>query len=136
MFIEVNVGGETSKSGVPPPATLALAEHLRARCPHLRLEGLMTVPPYDPDPERSRPHFAALRRLAAGFELFIVTNQNGVAKGLLTIDEVNGVNARVASRLAEAHHRPSVVVSLGTGKGSARSAGTKSQPAGTRRWTW
>ena len=65
VFIEVNIGGEAQKSGAAPASSAALVEHLLARCPHLRLEGLMTVPPYDPDPERSRPHFAALRRLAA-----------------------------------------------------------------------
>jgi pyridoxal phosphate enzyme (YggS family) len=64
VFIEVNVGGEATKSGVPPAGAQPLAEHLLARCPHLRLAGLMTVPPYDPDPVQSRPYFAALRRLA------------------------------------------------------------------------
>jgi uncharacterized pyridoxal phosphate-containing UPF0001 family protein len=32
-------------------------------CPHLDVRGLMAVPPYDLDPEKSRPHFAALREL-------------------------------------------------------------------------
>jgi len=53
VFIEVNIGGEAQKSGAAPASSAALVEHLLARCPHLRLEGLMTVPPYDPDPERS-----------------------------------------------------------------------------------
>jgi hypothetical protein len=64
VFLEVNVGGEAQKPGIAPDDAPALAEHLLARCPHLRLAGLMTVPPFDPDPERSRPHFAALRDLA------------------------------------------------------------------------
>ena len=63
VLVEVNVGGEPQKSGVAPADTLALVEHLLQRCPHLRLEGLMTVPPYQVDPERSRPFFAALRSL-------------------------------------------------------------------------
>lgn len=63
VFMEVNIGGEAQKSGVVPVATPSLAEYLLARCHHLRLAGLMTVPPYDVDPERSRPHFAALRTL-------------------------------------------------------------------------
>lgn len=63
-FIEVNIGGEPQKSGVLPGQTRDLAEHVLARCPHLRLGGLMCIPPYDPDPERSRPHFARLRELA------------------------------------------------------------------------
>jgi pyridoxal phosphate enzyme (YggS family) len=63
VFMEINIGGETAKSGVPPSEARSLAEHVLARCPHLDLTGLMTVPPYDPDPERSRPYFAALRAL-------------------------------------------------------------------------
>ena len=62
--LEVNVGGEATKSGTALPELARLADHVVARCPHLALRGVMTVPPYDPDPERSRPHFAALREAA------------------------------------------------------------------------
>jgi PLP dependent protein len=65
VFIEVNIGGETTKSGATAAGAPTLAGHILARCPHLRLDGLMTVPPYNPDPERSRPHFAALRRMVS-----------------------------------------------------------------------
>ena len=41
----------------------------------------------------------ALRRLQERFRLFIVTNQSGVAKGELTLDEANQVNAHVVERL-------------------------------------
>lgn len=64
VFLEVNIGAEPQKSGVLPNAVEALAVHVLTRCPHLRLGGLMCIPPYDPDPERSRPHFAHLRELA------------------------------------------------------------------------
>lgn len=65
VFVEINIGGEGAKSGVPPDAAQSLTEHILAGCPHLRFSGLMTVPPYHPDPQRSRPHFAALRTLAS-----------------------------------------------------------------------
>lgn len=65
VFLEVNIGEEPQKSGVLPAAVEPLAGHVLARCPHLRLGGLMCIPPYDPDPVRSRPHFARLRGLAA-----------------------------------------------------------------------
>ncbi len=68
IFLEVNVGGEPQKSGVAPADAAALAARVAARCPHLSVRGVMTVPPYDPHPERSRPAFAALRRLAAEVE--------------------------------------------------------------------
>jgi len=66
VFLEVNVGGEEAKSGVAPADAPRLVDHVLERCPRLHLAGAMTVPPFDPDPERSRPTFAALRELATG----------------------------------------------------------------------
>ncbi len=43
----------------------------------------------------------ALQRLQEHFLLFLVTNQSGVARGLITMESVNRVNARVISYLAE-----------------------------------
>lgn len=68
IFLEVNIGGETQKSGINPEAAPALVERLLDHCPHLCLRGVMTVPPYDPDPQRSRPSFEAVRQLARGLE--------------------------------------------------------------------
>ena len=60
VLVEVNVAGEAGKSGIAPEALPAFLE----RCP-VRVVGLMTMPPFAPDPEDSRPHFAALRELAS-----------------------------------------------------------------------
>ena len=60
VLIEVNVSGEEGKGGVEPAALSGLLE----RCP-VRVGGLMTMPPFSPDPERSRPYFARLAELAA-----------------------------------------------------------------------
>jgi pyridoxal phosphate enzyme (YggS family) len=57
-LVEVNLAGETSKSGIPPedlPRFLDLYGDVR---------GLMTMPPETTDPEASRPYFARLRELA------------------------------------------------------------------------
>lgn len=62
VLLEVNVAGETSKFGWTPDGVRQDAEAILA-LPHLRVAGLMTIPPYEPDPEAARPHFAALRRL-------------------------------------------------------------------------
>ncbi|HEY1713685.1 MAG TPA: YggS family pyridoxal phosphate enzyme [Solirubrobacteraceae bacterium] len=59
VLVEVNVAGEAGKSGVGPDELPAFLE----RCP-VSVVGLMTMPPFTADPEHSRPHFAALRRLA------------------------------------------------------------------------
>ncbi len=62
VLIQVNLAGEATKSGVPPDKALALAAELSGlEC--VRVQGLMTMPPYFNDPERARPFFAELRRL-------------------------------------------------------------------------
>jgi len=45
--------------------------------------------------------FAALKKLQDCFLLFIVTNQVGVAKGILTLSDVNRINRCVVNALAE-----------------------------------
>jgi uncharacterized pyridoxal phosphate-containing UPF0001 family protein len=62
VLLEVNLGEELTKSGVAPGGLEALAAAAFA-APHLQVQGLMAVPPYDADPERARPHFRRLRQL-------------------------------------------------------------------------
>jgi PLP dependent protein len=64
VLVEVNVAGEEGKSGIAPGELSSFLE----RCP-VKVVGLMTMPPFAPEPEASRPHFAALRELAAQHEL-------------------------------------------------------------------
>lgn len=63
-MIEVKLSEEESKSGADPSEVPAIVDAIRSSR-HLRLVGLMTVPPWSEDPERSRPYFARLRELAA-----------------------------------------------------------------------
>jgi pyridoxal phosphate enzyme (YggS family) len=63
VLIEVKLSAEAAKAGADPENVPALVESIRA-CPHLRLLGLMTMPPWSDDPEQSRPYFARLRALA------------------------------------------------------------------------
>ena len=60
ILVEVNVAGEDDKAGIAPAD---LGDFI-ARCP-VTVSGLMTMPPFTEKPEASRPHFAALRELAA-----------------------------------------------------------------------
>ena len=62
VYVEVNVGGEASKSGVAPSALGALLDAVR-QLPGLELVGLMTMPPLAPAAE-VRPLFRALAALA------------------------------------------------------------------------
>jgi pyridoxal phosphate enzyme (YggS family) len=76
VLIEVNVAGETGKSGIAPRELDGFLE----RCP-VTVAGLMTMPPLAADPEDSRPHFSALRGLAAArglAELSMGTSQDYV----------------------------------------------------------
>lgn len=61
-LVAVHTGDEESKGGVAPGEALDLC---RAAQPFVDVVGLMTLPPYDDDPERTAPHFAAVRALAA-----------------------------------------------------------------------
>ncbi len=62
ILLQVNVSGEESKFGIDPEA---LPETIRAVAPleGVQIRGLMTIPPYDPDPERSRVYYVRLRKL-------------------------------------------------------------------------
>jgi PLP dependent protein len=59
VLLEINLGGEASKSGTAPEESPRLLEAVLA-CPHLEPRGMMAVPPFDEDPEKSRPHFRHL----------------------------------------------------------------------------
>jgi pyridoxal phosphate enzyme (YggS family) len=64
VLIEINVGGESAKSGVAPDS--AALEELLLAAPRLEAlvsRGLMTVPPFTDDPEGARPYFRMLRQL-------------------------------------------------------------------------
>jgi len=64
VLIEINIGGENAKSGVAPDS--AELQELLNSAPELtalEFHGLMTVPPYNEDPERSRPYFQKMREL-------------------------------------------------------------------------
>ena len=62
VLLEVNVAGEASKSGAAPTDVEAIVQAIREHT-RIRLRGLMTMPPFDPDPEHSRPYFARLREM-------------------------------------------------------------------------
>jgi len=62
ILLEVNAVGEASKFGCRPDQLLADLERINA-LPRLAIHGLMTVPPWTPDPEKVRPVFRQMREL-------------------------------------------------------------------------
>lgn len=62
ILIQVNVSGEGSKSGCAPEEAAALIDAANS-CSQVEVHGLMTIPPFTPDPEKTRVHFSNLRQL-------------------------------------------------------------------------
>ncbi|HLY99713.1 MAG TPA: YggS family pyridoxal phosphate-dependent enzyme [Candidatus Angelobacter sp.] len=64
VLLEINIGGEASKAGLA--ANSPELEQILQAAPdleHMRICGLMTVPPFTEDPEGARPWFRGLRQL-------------------------------------------------------------------------
>ena len=62
ILLEVNTGGEASKSGFSP-AALPMALEAAKDFPGIRVRGLMTIPPICRAPEENLPYFRLLRQL-------------------------------------------------------------------------
>jgi len=63
ILIQVNLGEEASKSGTTASDLIGLVREV-ARLKHVRIRGLMTLPPWEADLEEVRPYFRQLRELA------------------------------------------------------------------------
>jgi pyridoxal phosphate enzyme (YggS family) len=62
VLIQVKLSAEDTKSGISEQELFRLAERA-AKLENLKLEGLMTMPPFFDDPELARPYFRRLREL-------------------------------------------------------------------------
>ena len=62
ILLEVNIAGEEAKSGFAPEDVFAAAETALAR-PHVRVRGLMTIPPFDADRDTNIQYFGKVRAL-------------------------------------------------------------------------
>lgn len=67
VLLQVNVGAEPQKHGFSPNELQEVMGDLLT-LPRLEIAGLMTIPPLAEDPEATRPHFQALRRLRDALE--------------------------------------------------------------------
>ena len=63
LLIAVNIACEGTKCGTTATAVFDLVRQV-SLLPHLRVRGLMTMPPFFADPEGARPYFRELRRIA------------------------------------------------------------------------
>ncbi len=63
VLLEVNIGAEESKTGIAEAGLPALLE-AAAACAHIRVRGLMAIPPVNDDDTANRAYLARVRRLA------------------------------------------------------------------------
>lgn len=69
VLLEVNIGGELSKSGVSPDELPALLHAVQALS-HTEVRGLMTIPPPEPDAEKQDAVFARMAALYAQMQQY------------------------------------------------------------------
>lgn len=102
VLVQVNLAGESQKSGVLETDLPRLAEFLAAG-QHLRWRGLMLMPPFFDDPERARPWFARLRALAealrAGYGLPLPELSMGMTGDFEAAIEEGATLVRIGTRI-------------------------------------
>lgn len=102
VLLQVNIAGESAKFGCTPESARALAEAINA-LPRLSLRGLMTIAPYSPEAEKSRPHFAGLRKLrdkieaGTGFQLPVLSM--GMSGDFIVAVEEGSTSVRIGTAL-------------------------------------
>ncbi len=62
VLLQINISGEEAKFGISPSDLVGQLSTF-AKYQGIRIKGLMTIPPQDPNPENSRQYFSALRLL-------------------------------------------------------------------------
>ncbi|MEE9368312.1 MAG: YggS family pyridoxal phosphate-dependent enzyme [Pontiella sp.] len=62
VLLQVNLSGEGSKAGMKPEEVAAVIDRAN-QMQKCEVHGLMTIPPFSPDPEKTRLHFSNLRKL-------------------------------------------------------------------------
>jgi pyridoxal phosphate enzyme (YggS family) len=102
VLVQVNLAGEEQKSGIAERDLPALAEFL-AGSSCLRWQGLMLMPPFFDDPERARPYFAGLRKLAeslrSGFGLPLPELSMGMTGDFAAAIQEGATLVRIGTRI-------------------------------------
>ncbi len=62
VLLQVNIAGEAAKYGLKPDEVAGVIEEAN-RMSRCEVHGLMLIPPFSPDPEKTRAHFSNLRKL-------------------------------------------------------------------------
>lgn len=102
ILAEVNIAGEETKSGVTPEAALEFCEFLGS-LPHLKLRGLMAIPPKCEKSENNHEYFCKMRKIFIDISAINVDNSNmdilslGMSDDYLTAVECGSNLVRIGS---------------------------------------
>ena len=107
ILLEVNIGGEEAKSGFAPGALNEAACYAKT-LPHVRVLGLMTIPPVETEPHGNMPLFARMRAL------YVDINQN------IYYNKLKYLSMGMSGDYAEAIEAGSNMVRVGTAIFGAR----------------
>lgn len=73
-FVQVNISGEETKHGLAPGDVVGFLKEIRG-FPHVKVIGLMTMAPFEGEPEDTRPIFRGLRELRDELNLKSLTDE-------------------------------------------------------------
>ena len=107
VLLEVNIGGEEAKSGFAPAAVFAAAESALSR-DHVRVRGLMTIPPADADRQANMRYFQEVHTL------YVDINEN------LFHNELKYLSMGMSGDYADAIRAGATMVRVGTAIFGAR----------------
>ena len=104
ILVEINTGGEISKSGISPDNAVEMVRTL-SRLPGIEVQGLMTVPPIAHIPEDNRPFFRMLYKLSVDINEQKIDNKKmgelsmGMSGDYQTAIEENATFVRVGTAI-------------------------------------
>ncbi len=91
ILVEINSGEEDQKFGVRPQATEALVREI-AVLKNIKIQGLMTMGPFEGDPENSRPYFQVTKKL---YDKVKALNLPGVEMKYLSMGMTNSYRVAI-----------------------------------------
>jgi pyridoxal phosphate enzyme (YggS family) len=77
VLLEINIGNESAKSGLPPDLNHPEFQQILQQAPqfpNLKIRGLMCIPPHTDDPNGARPYFRKMRELRDAIAAFKLAN--------------------------------------------------------------
>lgn len=103
ILIQVNIGDDDNKSGTSKEDVIELIEQVKTLS-HLNIRGLMTIPPFNDNPEETRIHFSNLRHLRDELQ----------EKAILTKEESKELSMGMSGDFLIAIEEGATIVRVGT----------------------